>query len=396
MGKWGNYLVALVGGLAALALSEFGARFLGHPFEQRSNEMHQCNRLVGWRGTPNLTTPINTEGYTHQLVRNSQGMHDNEHNLEKEAGVFRILVLGDSFIEAVQVDQKHSSHQILEDELNSNAPPDIRFEVISAGIGAWGPAQELIYFRSEGQKYEPDLVLAFWVPANDLLDILPDYRLTYGGINCYAPYFVICDNQFDSNYWFSAPGISPTRQTCSAGKRILASSLNYLYFRSRLYQYIEPLLIKNSHRLEYAHPYAPWLYQKEEDEILNYSYQLTGHLYAQLIDEAGQVGANTAVAIVGPKQAVYGQIDNSWFEQLSPDLRGLNVTLPNQIGAQGNFTQSDFRRVDASQGNTCFRLAALLCSPSASRGGTIVLGHRLSLESGRKSYRRPGCCCLAC
>jgi len=330
MNKWGNYILVMMGVLAALIMTEAGARILGYPFERGQVDMYQCNRLVGWRGTANLVTSINTEGYQHQVIRNSQGMHDNEHSLKKEENVFRILMLGDSFTEAQEVDEKQTSHQILEDTLNTSAPVDTKFEVISAGIAAWGPAQELMYFRSEGYMYNPDLVLALWVPANDLLDILPDYRLTHAGINCYAPYFAICDEQFDSRVWFSAPGVSPIWERCSESKKMLASGLNYLYFNSRLYQHLEPLFMKNSHRIEYSHPFAPWFDRYKTDEVLNYAYQLTDQIYAQLAKEASENGTKIVLVIVPPKQAIYADVQSDFYQQLPPDWQDINSTLPNQ------------------------------------------------------------------
>src|SRR5688572_24293624 len=162
-------ILALLGVSMALVLAEFAARqFLGRPYTEDNGDLWACERLIGWRGKPHTTTRINTQGYVHEVVRNSAGMHDKEHPIEKAADVFRILVLGDSFVEARQVAGHESSHSILEKALNAAAPANIRFEVISAGASAWGPAQELMYFRTEGQLYQPNLVLAFWYPANDL------------------------------------------------------------------------------------------------------------------------------------------------------------------------------------------------------------------------------------
>ena len=41
--------------------------------------------------------------FGHEIVTNSVGMRDREHAVGKQDGVFRILVLGDSFMEANQV-----------------------------------------------------------------------------------------------------------------------------------------------------------------------------------------------------------------------------------------------------------------------------------------------------
>ena len=328
----GNLALIVIGVSFALILGELGARLLGPPFEVYPNEMRQCDRSVGWRGRPNLTTEINVEGYQHQVIRNSQGMHDTDHQAAKNDNVFRILMLGDSFVDAVEVAEHETSHQRLEDILNDLASPKLKFEVINAGMAAWGPAQELLYFRTEGRAYAPDLVLALWVPANDLLDILPDYALTYGGVNCYAPYFAVCEGAFDPEPWFSAPGLSPTWRTCSGAKKALTAGLNLFYNNSRLYQRLGPSLTSAGHRLEYSHPYAPWIEDRATDEGLLYAYELTKNLYTSLIDEAQQIGAATGLVIISPKQAVFAEIDPSLVAQIEPELSDvLNPTLPHDV-----------------------------------------------------------------
>ena len=57
-----------------------------------------------------------TQGYK----INSFGMRDREHRLKKENGNFRILLLGDSFMEALQVKFKHSFVERLEKKLDES------------------------------------------------------------------------------------------------------------------------------------------------------------------------------------------------------------------------------------------------------------------------------------
>lgn len=329
-----SFKIVLVGlGLVVgLIAAEWGARYLlGRPYAEDNGDLWTCDRLLGWRGKSQTSTPINTEGYVHKFVRNSAGMHDGEHTLSKEKGVFRILVIGDSFVEARQVEERETSASILEAILNTLAPDQTRYEVISAGASAWGPAQELIYFRSEGKDYQPDLVLGIWYPANDLMDLLPDHRMTFEGMNCYSPYFAMCDGQFDPEPWFSAPGLAPTQASCSAGKKAAASLLNRLYLNSRLYQHLEPLLMKYQPRVKYAFNFSPWL--NMPDPSLAYAYQVTDGVYADLAREASQSGAKTALVIVPLKEALYYELDQSSrleIEARYPELKGANPRLPNQ------------------------------------------------------------------
>ncbi|MFN8455604.1 MAG: hypothetical protein U0401_13215 [Anaerolineae bacterium] len=77
-------ILILIGVVVALALAEFSARtFLKPPYTEDNGDQWTCDRLLGWRGKRNTSNEINSEGYVHQVVRNSAGMHDREHTLDK-------------------------------------------------------------------------------------------------------------------------------------------------------------------------------------------------------------------------------------------------------------------------------------------------------------------------
>jgi hypothetical protein len=339
--KVGLILASLI---ISLILIELAARFLKPPYPG-GDELHRCDRLLGWKGNPNTSVTQNTDGYPHTVTWNSQGMHDRDYSFDKPDGVFRILVLGDSFVEAQQVEEIRTNHHVLEETLNARAPGNVKFEVISGAIRAWGPAQQLIYFRSIGQLYQPNLVVLLWLPANDLTNVLPYDRLTgAGGTNCYFPYFAICEGQFDPEPWFPAPGFAPTWKICSPTQKRVSSILNYLYHHSRLYQQLEPILARNSSRIDYANPFIPWLPQAADDEALQYAYQLTDQIIFHLSDEAKQIGAQTALVIVPFNVAVHGDVEASYAQSLEQTVKaetglGVNPTLPNQ-----NFTTLMQRR----------------------------------------------------
>lgn len=75
----------------------------------------------------------------------------------KLEGVYRILLLGDSYAEGLRVPLEQTFGKTLEAALNASAPAGQRFEVINAGISGWGTDQQLLWLRSEGAKYQPDV-----------------------------------------------------------------------------------------------------------------------------------------------------------------------------------------------------------------------------------------------
>ncbi len=69
------------------------------------------------------------------------------------AGVFRILVIGDSFVfGAGGVEASNRFADIL-------AKSAKNVEVINTGVPGYGADQEYLYLKTEGLKYHPDLVL---------------------------------------------------------------------------------------------------------------------------------------------------------------------------------------------------------------------------------------------
>ena len=330
----------VLGIIMALTLAEVVARQLGPPYEpgDEAHRSHQCDPLLGWRGLPNSALSVSYHDYQHEFVLNSRGMHDRERPLEKETGVFRILVMGDSMVEALEVNQSETSTQILEDRLNAQASNGLIFEVINAGVFAWGPPQPLVYFRTEGRLYQPDLIIAVWFPRNDLLDVLPDHVTTAGpegGTHCFAPYFVMCDDQFDPRAWYTAPGITSTSQTCSTIKYMLTKWLNGIYNNSRLYQRLTALLLQVYVKDTFAtHLYAPWLDFERQDSTLNHIYALTTGIYAQLATEARQLDTETVVVIAPINEAVDFEVNparRAAMVATEPILEGSDPTLPHKV-----------------------------------------------------------------
>jgi len=306
----GKLILMGLGILLAFIMAELGARWLGPPYEigDQVHRNHQCDPVVGWRGIPNHTTTITMYDRTYPMVWNSTGMRGPDYPVKKESGIFRILILGDSMMEAVEMAEAETSAKILERTLNEQASPNLKFEVINGGIFAWGPPQELMYFRTEGKLYQPDLLLAMWYPGNDLLDVLPNHIMTAGptgGVHCFAPYFEVCNGQFDSDPWWAAPGLTSTWQRCTQARRWLTSGLNTIYTHSRLYQRLTALFLKVYEKETFStNLYAPWLDVDRQDARLNEAYQLTAGIYGQLAAEASAAGAKTVVAIAPINRSV--------------------------------------------------------------------------------------------
>lgn len=108
---------------------------------------------------------FNTHVHTNVL-----GFRDVEHDLENSKGNYRILLMGDSFMEALQVEFEESFPHLLEAELNKLLP--CRVEVINAAVSGWGTDDAVTYLSRKGMALRPNLVLFATTLHNDISDNL--------------------------------------------------------------------------------------------------------------------------------------------------------------------------------------------------------------------------------
>lgn len=115
---------------------------------------------------PNLSVYLNNFGHAVQF--NSIGMRDREHVVEKKEGVFRVLLFGDSFMEALQVGFEESFPRVLEDRLRELTSREV--EVINCAVSGWGTDDQLAYLERYGLQFHPDLILIAMTIHNDVAD----------------------------------------------------------------------------------------------------------------------------------------------------------------------------------------------------------------------------------
>lgn len=106
--------------------------------------------------------------FSNLVEYNSKGLNDYEYSYEKPKDTVRILVFGDSFVEARAVEKNENFCKIIEKKLNPGNLPK-KYEVINMGVCGYSPILEYLYLKNEGLKYEPDIViLCFFM--NDVYD----------------------------------------------------------------------------------------------------------------------------------------------------------------------------------------------------------------------------------
>jgi hypothetical protein len=152
-----------------------GAYLTRHP---RYGHYHPAN-YSGW---------IKRDEYVVHVQTNAERQRGPAIPFERTPGTFRILVLGDSFVEAVQVAEHERFVDQLRESLNASGGP-IRYEVIDGGCGGWGAVQQLLYLQHEGPRYQPDLVLLAFFVGNDVHNNSLELELEGNANAALKPYF---------------------------------------------------------------------------------------------------------------------------------------------------------------------------------------------------------------
>jgi hypothetical protein len=155
-------------------------RFRSAPFRQYDPEL-------GLTLVPNKTA-IHGRGCFQGLVRTNQwGFRDRDRALAKPAGVFRIAVIGDSMVEAVQVRPEQVFNIQMEQMLRDKGQNNV--EVLAFGIGGIGTTQELLLYNRYVRQFHPDLVLVMF-SDNDVMNNSAKLQNAYYDVHTwYCPYY---------------------------------------------------------------------------------------------------------------------------------------------------------------------------------------------------------------
>jgi hypothetical protein len=123
------------------------------------------DRVVGWKHPNSLTFSWNGRNpycieFRVQVTTNSFGFRDHEWELDKPPGVTRIAILGDSFIEALQVPLQLTAPRLLARELATRLPGR-PVETMNFGVSNYGIGQYLMMYEQYVRRFRADYVVVF-------------------------------------------------------------------------------------------------------------------------------------------------------------------------------------------------------------------------------------------
>lgn len=109
--------------------------------------------------THNSSFTATTACYENVVITNRDGFHASEVPEAKKKGVYRIVVIGSSFVEALQVPINQGFATLLEQKLNANLYRTYTYQVIPIGMSGNGTFLDTLYYLRYGEPLKPDLVI---------------------------------------------------------------------------------------------------------------------------------------------------------------------------------------------------------------------------------------------
>jgi hypothetical protein len=147
-------IVALLGAELVVRWLEAGRHRIGY--------VTAYDPALGWSKETNRRVENRTAEYHVIEETNSRGLRGPELTYEKAPGVYRVLLLGDSFLEGYTVNFDDLVSERVRKQLEKRL--DRPVEVVNGGTVGYSTDQELLFYEREGRRYQPDAtVLLFYV-----------------------------------------------------------------------------------------------------------------------------------------------------------------------------------------------------------------------------------------
>lgn len=367
-------------------LAEIGIRLfnLTPPAQPTGFFWRSPDPTTGWSLQPNATGRWFNPVYEYDIAVtiNDRGLRSpDEVGYERADDTLRILVLGDSYVEALQVPLEETFPQRLARLLQANA--DARddgrtIEVINAGVSGWGTDQQLLWLQHEGVNYQPDVVLLAVYPGNDFMNnSLPLEFANMGSVR--KPFFELAGGDLvQRNYPFSpekaseiaatlrpqedeTPPTDESEQTASIGQPPSTPSAtvrlrSWVDRWSALYRFLDPrvrtLMPEFAVRLaewgilepgqessdaEMGRDYIPVTYGVYEQPLADEwkeSITLTGKLFEQIAAATAEMDAKLFATLLTSAEQIYPE---RWEANLqnyeAMQAREWSLEQPNEFAA---------------------------------------------------------------
>lgn len=172
--------VRLVGAALSLLIALGIAEGIVRTFYPQSDFFSRSDDTIGVLGIPDRNGMMHDPEFTTHVTTNSFGFRDKERTVAKPPGTKRVLVLGDSFTEGLQVEFEQTYRALLEARLQKDLGAKA-VELVGMGLPGVGTTHEMLVYENYGVRFAPDVVLVTWFSGNDRWDNYPPGKYYYPG-----------------------------------------------------------------------------------------------------------------------------------------------------------------------------------------------------------------------
>jgi hypothetical protein len=164
----GNAILFIVTLFLMLLFSEFAIKYI---FPQQlvsfpNDKVWQSDSTLGWKHVINANTVINTGEQSVKFITDNKGFRVNCNSGNRSLN--KILVVGDSFVEAIQVENDDTMNEKLIKKLVLDTK--IQYDAINTGVAGWSPNQYYLQAKDELKKNKYRLGIVYIFAGNDFLD----------------------------------------------------------------------------------------------------------------------------------------------------------------------------------------------------------------------------------
>ena len=174
-GFFGRLGLVLGSVAAALGIAEIATRIAFPPM--RGVSWYHYDPRYGYRHRENAdaTTTAWGDGKPWRFRTNARGFRGPSFADAPAAGTSRALVMGDSFTFGNALAEGETYPEVAHVTLGDRAGG--AWEVINAGVSAWGPQNALAYLATEGNKIQASCLIYGFFEGNDVMDGIAAPRL---------------------------------------------------------------------------------------------------------------------------------------------------------------------------------------------------------------------------
>jgi len=156
-----NILLLIISTAIILGICEVAIRIL-LPQINDHDVMFQFEKELGWEFIPNKKGSIVYDGgIDHSIQINKEGYRDS--SFEEKTNDTKIMVLGDSFVSNISVEDDEVFTQLIENNLTHTS-------VYNLGVNGYGQVQEYLMLKKWLPEIQPDMIVVLIYLRNDFTD----------------------------------------------------------------------------------------------------------------------------------------------------------------------------------------------------------------------------------